>query len=93
MNLNMVDVTWLSAILVGAGCLALGFFIGARKPDLKFLLKKTVKTAAIVDGNKKVRGKPPLEIEKLAEIIEDFKMVQRCLQISSLFIFCMCMYI
>ncbi|KAI3762338.1 hypothetical protein L1987_52766 [Smallanthus sonchifolius] len=71
-----MDVAWLSAILVGAGCLALGFFVGARKPGLKFLSTKTVKTAALVDGNKKCRAaKPPLEIEKLAEIIEDFKMV------------------
>ncbi|MFS7897742.1 putative aminoacyl-tRNA hydrolase [Helianthus anomalus] len=61
----MMDVTWLSAILVGAGCLAFGFFVGTRKPT------KTLKTAALV-----VRGaKPPLEIEKLAEIIQDFKMV------------------
>ncbi|KAK9056485.1 hypothetical protein SSX86_023846 [Deinandra increscens subsp. villosa] len=71
----MMDVTWLSAILVGAGCLALGFLIGERKPGLKFLLSKKVKHAALVDGTKKGRAKPPLEIEKLAEIIEDFKMV------------------
>ncbi|CAH1446574.1 unnamed protein product [Lactuca virosa] len=74
----MMAVTWISAILVGAGCLALGFFIGARKPGRKFLLTKA---AEIVDGSikgqtkGKGKGKPPLEIEKLAEIIEDFKMV------------------
>ncbi|KAI7753011.1 hypothetical protein M8C21_031567 [Ambrosia artemisiifolia] len=68
----MMDVTWLSAILVGAGCLAFGFFVGTRpKPFL--LLNKTLKTAALVDGNN--NAKPPLEIEKLAEIIQDFKMV------------------
>lgn len=73
----MMAVTWISAILVGAGCLALGFFIGARKPGRKFLLTKAAEAAAMVDANKKSRAKtkPPLEIEKLAEIIEDFKMV------------------
>lgn len=75
MNLDTMDVTWLGAILVGAGCIALGFFVGTRKPGFKFFAAKTIKTAALVDGNKKGRAKPPLEIEKLAEIIEDFKMV------------------
>ncbi|KAL8199864.1 hypothetical protein R6Q57_013432 [Mikania cordata] len=75
LNLDMMDVTWLSAILVGVGCLALGFFIGARKPGFKILPSKTVKNAALVDGNRKGWTKLPLEIEKLAEIIEDFKMV------------------
>lgn len=70
-----MDVTWLSAILVGAGCLALGFFVGSRKTVSRFLLTKVAETATLVDGNKKGRGKPPLEIEKLAEIMEDFKMV------------------
>lgn len=72
LDTDMMDVTWLSAIIVGAGCLAFGFFIGARKPGRKFL---STKAAEIVDGSKKGRTKPPLEIEKLAEIIEDFKMV------------------
>ncbi|KAD6796579.1 hypothetical protein E3N88_07475 [Mikania micrantha] len=75
LNLDMMDVTWLSAILVGVGFLALGFFIGARKPAFKILPSKTVKNAALEDGNRKGRTKLPLEIEKLAEIIEDFKMV------------------
>ncbi|KAI3802294.1 hypothetical protein L1987_30424 [Smallanthus sonchifolius] len=69
-------VTFINAILVGAGCLALGFFVGAQKPSLKFLSTKTVKTVALVDGNKKARAtKPPLDIEKLAEIIEEFKVL------------------
>ncbi|XP_024969925.1 peptidyl-tRNA hydrolase 2, mitochondrial [Cynara cardunculus var. scolymus] len=71
----MMDVTWLGAILVGAGCLALGFFIGARKSSRKFLSTKVAEATALVDGNQKGRAKKPLEIEKLAEIIEDFKMV------------------
>ncbi|KAI3757009.1 hypothetical protein L6452_04542 [Arctium lappa] len=71
----MMDVTWLSAILVGAGCLAFGFFIGAQKSSRKFLSTKAAEASALVDGNQKGRAKKPLEIEKLAEIIEDFKMV------------------
>ncbi|KAJ0788300.1 putative aminoacyl-tRNA hydrolase [Helianthus annuus] len=67
----MMDVTWLSAILVGAGCLALGFFVGTRKPTKTLKTASAAAAAALV-----VRGaKPPLEIEKLAEIIQDFKMV------------------
>lgn len=73
----MMDVSWLSAILVGAGCLAFGYLIGVRNSAREFLLSKIAKdtAAAAVDGNKKGRVKQPLEIEKLAEIIEDFKMV------------------
>jgi peptidyl-tRNA hydrolase, PTH2 family len=71
-----MDVSWLSTILVGAGCLAMGFFIGTRKLRIKFFItKKLEKAAETVDGNKKEATKQPLEIEKLAEIIEDFKMV------------------
>ncbi|KAL4578866.1 hypothetical protein LXL04_014997 [Taraxacum kok-saghyz] len=73
----MMDVTWISAILVGAGCLPFGFFIGERKPGRKFFSTKGAEVTAVVDGtgSKKRRSKPPLEIEKLAEIIEDFKMM------------------
>ncbi|KAL8233129.1 hypothetical protein R6Q57_002907 [Mikania cordata] len=70
-----MDATWISAILVGAGCFALGFFIGGRKTGIKFLLSKTIRTATRVDKNSNDWAKSPLEIEKLAEIIEDFKMV------------------
>ncbi|GJS01558.1 peptidyl-tRNA hydrolase 2, mitochondrial [Tanacetum coccineum] len=71
-----MDASWLSAILVGAGCFAMGFFIGTRKLRIKFFItKKLEKAAETVDGNKKGGTKQPLEIEKLAEIIEDFKMV------------------
>ncbi|KAL6311457.1 hypothetical protein AAG906_004473 [Vitis piasezkii] len=59
-----MDLTWLSAILVGAGCLALGYLIGTRHPA-RFLVSATLaKDTAVVD-----------EIEKLADILEDFKMV------------------
>ncbi|PWA64512.1 peptidyl-tRNA hydrolase II (PTH2) family protein [Artemisia annua] len=58
------------------GCLAMGFFIGTRKLRIKFFItKKLEKAAETVDGSKKGGTKQPLEIEKLAEIIEDFKMV------------------
>ncbi|KAL8538351.1 hypothetical protein ACS0TY_000369 [Phlomoides rotata] len=71
----MIEMTWLSAFLIGAGCLALGCLIGARHSSRAAL--RLSKEAEIKDeGRKKInRGKPPLEVEKLAEIIEDFKMV------------------
>ncbi|KAK9271608.1 hypothetical protein L1049_001970 [Liquidambar formosana] len=71
-----MDLTWLSAILVGAGCLALGYFIGIRYPARIFVSATTAKgTAVVLDGKKKNKPKEPLDIEKLADILEDFKMV------------------
>ncbi|KAL8538353.1 hypothetical protein ACS0TY_000369 [Phlomoides rotata] len=75
LGFDMIEMTWLSAFLIGAGCLALGCLIGARHSSRAAL--RLSKEAEIKDeGRKKInRGKPPLEVEKLAEIIEDFKMV------------------
>lgn len=72
---DMMALTWLSAIIVGAGCLALGYYIGVRYPA-RFLVSNAV-TKATVSNNakKKNRSLEPLEIEKLADILEDFKMV------------------
>ena len=73
----MMDMTWLRAILVGAGCLALGYLFGTKYPGvIKFKAKSATNTAVI--NGKKTRAKPPLEVEKLAEILEDFKMVLTC---------------
>ncbi|KAH6813759.1 Peptidyl-tRNA hydrolase II family protein [Perilla frutescens var. frutescens] len=75
LGFDMIEMTWLSAFLIGAGCFALGCLIGARHSSrAAFRLSKD---AEIKDeGRKKVnRGKQPLEVEKLAEIIDDFKMV------------------
>lgn len=67
-----MDLSWLSAILVGAGCLAIGYCIGSLRPSFIFLTtKKDLKDADV----KKSKAKEPLEIEKLADILDDFKMV------------------
>ncbi|XP_012844119.1 PREDICTED: peptidyl-tRNA hydrolase 2, mitochondrial isoform X1 [Erythranthe guttata] len=75
MGLGMIEMTWISAFFIGAGCLALGWLIGGRRSSRA--APKSSKDAEINDGGRKKinRGKPPLEVEKLAEIIEDFKMV------------------
>lgn len=72
---GMIEMTWLSALLIGAGCFALGCLIGARRSSRAAFIAS--KDAEINDGGRKKvnRGKPPLEVEKLAEIIDDFKMV------------------
>lgn len=70
-----MDLGWLSAILVGAGCLALGYCIGTRRPSWIFLSAKVAKDASFGDGSKKNKPKEPLEIEKLADILDDFKMI------------------
>ena len=81
-----MDLTWLSAILVGAGCLALGYLIGTRYPA-RFLVSATLAkdTAVVGDVNKKNQLQKLDEIEKLADILEDFKMVHYlsgCLSIT-----------
>ncbi|XP_057800726.1 uncharacterized protein LOC131016125 isoform X2 [Salvia miltiorrhiza] len=75
MGFDMIGMTWLSVFLIGAGCFALGCLIGARRSYHAAL--RLSKCAEVNDeGRKKVnRGKPQLEVEKLAEIIDDFKMV------------------
>ncbi|XP_015878517.3 uncharacterized protein LOC107414835 [Ziziphus jujuba] len=76
-----MDLSWLSAILVGAGCLALGYCIGARFPAPIFISASLAKGNALVSDsssgnrNNKDRPKDPLEIEKLADLFDDFKMV------------------
>nr|GMC58058.1 peptidyl-tRNA hydrolase 2, mitochondrial-like [Ipomoea batatas] len=72
----MIDMAWLSAVLLGAGCLALGYLIGARHSARIFLSTRASEEANIVvDGKKKKGAKQPLEVEKLADILEDFKLV------------------
>ncbi|CAO2832318.1 unnamed protein product [Amaranthus hypochondriacus] len=70
-------LTWLSAILVGAGCLALGYYFGAHHPARLFISSTTSKAHASSsnNGSKKKNSQEALEIEKLADILEDFKMV------------------
>lgn len=74
-----MDFTWLNAILVGAGCLAFGYFFGSNYP-LRFLIATRLRRmSSIVDekeNNKKKKNlKNPLEIENLADVLDDFKMV------------------
>lgn len=71
----MMDLTWLSTILVGAGCLALGYCIGKRHPACIFVWARKAKNAAIANEEMKSKAKESLEIEKLADILDDFKMV------------------
>ncbi|KAM7274116.1 hypothetical protein ACFE04_028780 [Oxalis oulophora] len=75
-----MDLAWLSALIVGAaGCLAIGLYVGAKHPAALFLSTKlgsdTAKTANKNKIKKSNKAKEPLEIEKYADILEDFKMV------------------
>lgn len=74
-----MDLTWLSAILVGAGYLALGYFIGSKYPPRFLFSRKLTKHPNDNNTNKnnntKSKTKEPLEIEQLADILDDFKMV------------------
>ncbi|XP_011075787.1 peptidyl-tRNA hydrolase 2, mitochondrial isoform X1 [Sesamum indicum] len=71
LGFDMIDMTWLTALLIGAGCFALGCLIGARHSSPFRLSTPTDHDAS----KKKNRGKQPLEVDKLADIIHDFKMV------------------
>ncbi|BAT91125.1 uncharacterized protein HKW66_Vig0137040 [Vigna angularis] len=78
-----MELTWLSAILVGAGYLALGYFIGSQYPprfifSRKLLTKDNDATLFNDTNNKrnsKSKLKDPLQIEQLADILDDFKMI------------------
>ncbi|ESW03596.1 hypothetical protein PHAVU_011G027100 [Phaseolus vulgaris] len=79
-----MELTWLSAILVGAGYLALGYFIGSQYPPTflfsrKLLAKRNDATLLNDTDNKKRNSKSklkdPLQIEQLADILDDFKMI------------------
>ncbi|CAN1236551.1 Peptidyl-tRNA hydrolase 2, mitochondrial [Linum grandiflorum] len=69
-----MDFSWLTTMLLGAGCVALGYCIGSRRHALHFLRSRLVNGSS--EGKAKGKSKKePLEIEKLALILEDFKMV------------------
>ncbi|KAK2381358.1 Peptidyl-tRNA hydrolase II (PTH2) family protein [Trifolium repens] len=81
-----MEMSWLSAILVGAGYLALGFFIGSHYPprfplSRKFSFSKDKEDDSLLNHNNKQKKntkskiKDPLEIEQLADILDDFKMI------------------
>ncbi|XP_073316134.1 uncharacterized protein [Primulina huaijiensis] len=79
-GVDMIGMSWLSAFLIGAGCFALGCLLGARRSARAFRLLLSSKESEITvnddkKNKKKNGGKQPLEVEKLAEILEDFKMV------------------
>ncbi|CAH9070834.1 unnamed protein product [Cuscuta epithymum] len=71
----MFDMTWLGAILLGAGCFAIGYITRARHSASLFLSSKVSGKAEIAVDGKKKKVAQPLEIDKLADILKDFKMV------------------
>jgi PTH2 family peptidyl-tRNA hydrolase len=86
-GIELMDLSWLSAILVGAGCLALGYCIGTRRPFCFFLrltpkvVRDTNTNPSSHHGNKNNNSKEPFETDKLADILDDFKMVTHILSI------------
>ncbi|GAB2293885.1 hypothetical protein Dimus_028096 [Dionaea muscipula] len=70
----MIDIAWLGAVLVGAGCFALGYYIGLRRHAQSLISTPKAKDLHAKGNNKK--GIPQiLEVERLADILENFKMV------------------
>ncbi|CAI9108699.1 OLC1v1008370C1 [Oldenlandia corymbosa var. corymbosa] len=72
----MIETAWLSAFLIGASCLAVGYLVGVRHSAVRMNPASTSSTDKLtINGKKKSLSKPLLEIERLADILEDFKMV------------------
>ncbi|KAE9620275.1 hypothetical protein Lal_00019847 [Lupinus albus] len=74
-----MELTWLSLVLVGAGYLAFGYFIGSHYPS-RFLLSSLRSLPKDnkfnnKNNNTKSKLKDPLPIEQLAQILDDFKMI------------------
>ncbi|KAI9110557.1 hypothetical protein K1719_018423 [Acacia pycnantha] len=72
-----MDFAWLNALLVSAGCIACGYLLGCVRP---LTFTRIFKGSSLVveekDGKKKKKNhKEPLEIEHLADLLDDFKMV------------------
>ncbi|XP_043689625.1 peptidyl-tRNA hydrolase 2, mitochondrial-like [Telopea speciosissima] len=61
-----MDLSWISVLFVGVCCLAFGYLIGTRRCTRFIASTREYATAAVVES---------FEIEKLADIIKDFKMV------------------
>ncbi|PIN23511.1 peptidyl-tRNA hydrolase [Handroanthus impetiginosus] len=74
LGFDMIGMAWLSAFLIGAGCFALGCLIGVGQSSRG--ASRSKETEITDDGKKKNNlVKQHFEVEKLADIIEDFKMV------------------
>ena len=94
--LQVEELNWwiwagLVPILVGAGCLALGYCIGTRRPFCFFLrltpkvVRDTNTNPSSHHGNKNNNSKEPFETDKLADILDDFKMVTHILSIWKMY--------
>ena len=73
-----MELGWLSALLVGAGCLAMGYLVGASYPCRIFVSAKH-RSAPLDNNNNNKKttknNKDALDVDKLADILDDFKMV------------------
>eukprot|EP00249_Psilotum_nudum_P001893 c14637_g1_i1 orf=421-951(-) len=66
----MVNSAWLQLLALGTGCLAIGYFIGKRKRSLSSSASCPPSVERDYHGKKDTH-----EVETLARIMEDFKMV------------------
>lgn len=64
-----IDLTWPKMLAFGAGCLGVGYILG-RRFMLPFLSKAAIDALPPYDGKSDIH-----EIEKIAEVMDDFKMV------------------
>eukprot|EP00262_Sarcandra_glabra_P017099 TRINITY_DN5753_c0_g1_i1.p1 TRINITY_DN5753_c0_g1~~TRINITY_DN5753_c0_g1_i1.p1 ORF type:complete len:181 (-),score=16.58 TRINITY_DN5753_c0_g1_i1:176-718(-) len=70
-----MDLTWLSALWFGAGCLALGYLLGQRRLLPTQFLADHGRLLLNKHNKKITKTNQPLDIENLAQILHDFKMV------------------
>ncbi|KAL6509184.1 hypothetical protein OROGR_022494 [Orobanche gracilis] len=69
----MIYMTWFSALLIGAFFYGIGCLIGARHSSRGAV--HFTKDDGIANDKRNIRSRQPLEIEKLADTNEGFKMV------------------
>ncbi|KAK4256145.1 hypothetical protein QN277_009050 [Acacia crassicarpa] len=70
-----MDFAWLNALVVSAGWIAFGYLLGCVRPLTFTRIFKGSLVVEEKDGKNKKNLKEPLEIERLADLLDDFKMV------------------
>lgn len=72
----LMDLSWLNALLLGAGCFVLGYLTASRR-GLRLSFSSLLSGTGRGGGKKSKKGREQesIDIEKLADILEDFKMV------------------
>ncbi|GLJ11245.1 hypothetical protein SUGI_0148510 [Cryptomeria japonica] len=72
-----MDYSWLRILLIGGGCVGIGYILGRKPLNFRAIIKRGVTRKSTLNASPpSYDGKTDLhEIEQVAEFMEDFKMV------------------